>query len=202
MRHRLIGQIASAGFASGDRLVIGRWHRSPIGPFADVMWGRPDGERVLLSAGHRSERFITAVYSFDRTEVVALTVAGDDRFVRITAGPLEIEMTAGAGWRIPGPRPAWFTRLVEGPVARAAMGVHTYGVSPTGVREWYQADLWRPVRFARARLGGVDLGPMGPVDPPVSVGFTDPPRRPSIVSVRPLLHDPSGRLDAVLADLG
>lgn len=202
MRHRLIGHISSAGFDSGDRIVVGLWNRSPIGPFADVMWARPTGERVLLSASTRAERFITAIYRFDATEIVPLELTGSDRAVQVTAGPLRVEMAAGAGWRIPGPRPAWFTRLVERPVARAAMGVSTYGVSPTGVREWYQADLWRPVDSARASHRGTDLGRLRPLDPPLGVGFTDPPRRPSIVSVRPLLEDPAGRLDRLLRDLG
>ena len=36
------------------------------------------------------------------------------------------------------------------------------------------------------------------LDPPLGVGFTDPPRRPSVVAVRPLLHDPTGRLDEIV----
>lgn len=48
---------------------------------------------------------------------------------------------AGRGWRLPSGRlrtPA-VTRWIEGPIARGVMGVRTYGVSPTGVREWYRA---------------------------------------------------------------
>jgi hypothetical protein len=39
------------------------------------------------------------------------------------------------------------------------------------------------------------------VRPPVGVGFSEPPSRPSWVDVRPLLLDPSGHLDAVLDQL-
>jgi hypothetical protein len=90
------------------------------------------------------------------------------------------------------------TRWVEGPIARAAMGVRTYGESPTGVREWYRADEYRPLVAAEGSVAGADLGPMAPFATPAGFGFSEPPRRPALVKVRPLLEDPSGRLDAVL----
>lgn len=201
-RWSLDGVIAAAGFASGDRIVVGHWWSSPIGPLTDVMWATATGERVLLSPDDRASAFIEAVYRFDRVEVVPFDdVAGGERFVRLRAGDLAVEMTAGAGWRVPGSSAAWFVRGVQGPVARVAMGVRTYGVSPTGVREWYRASVWRPVTFARASVAGTDLGPVRPVDPPLAVGVSEPPRRPSIVRVSPLLEDPSGRLDEVVAEL-
>ena len=70
------------------------------------------------------------------------------------------------------------------------MGVRTYGVSPTGVQEWYRADRWCPVSAGAAAVAGVDLGPIGPVDPPCGFGFSEPPKRPSITAVRPLLAFP------------
>ncbi len=81
------------------------------------------------------------------------------------------------------------------------MGLRTFGTSPTGVREWYQALAWRPVVTGAARLDGRSLGALGPVEPPLGVGFSEPPRRPSMVLVRPVLEDPSGRLDDILAGL-
>jgi hypothetical protein len=190
----------SAGFTSGDRFMVGHWASSPIGPLDDVMWGRPDGERVLLASDEREAAFITAVYRFDRVEVGPVRTTADDGVIELVAGDLELRARAGRGWRLPlRRRPAWFTRWVEGPVARAAMGVRTYGTSPTGVREWYQAERSRPVVAATARLAGRDLGALQTRWDPVGVGFTEPPRRPSWVDVRPLLEDPSGRLDALLA---
>jgi hypothetical protein len=70
------------------------------------------------------------------------------------------------------------------------MGVETYGVSPTGVEEWYQATAWRPVVSAHAVVAGEDLGALSPVDPPCRFGFSEPPRRPSLTQVRPLLRFP------------
>jgi len=56
------------------------------------------------------------------------------------------------------------------------------------------------VRTASASVAGQDLGRLCRRWDPVRVGFTEPPRRPSWVVVRPLLEDPSGRLDRVLGD--
>jgi hypothetical protein len=191
--------IVSAGFASGDRFMVGHWSSSPIGRLDDVMWGRPDGERVLLAASAREADFIAAVYRFDRVEVVPVRARSGGGVLELQAGDLELRARAGRGWRLPlRRRPAWFTRWVEGPVARVAMGVHTYGTSPTGVRQWYQAERSRPLVEASARVGGRDLGALVRRWDPVRVGFTEPPRRPSWVDVRPLLEDPSGRLDQLL----
>ena len=41
------GRITSCGFDSGDRIVIGMWESSPFGSFADIMWAKPDGTKIL-----------------------------------------------------------------------------------------------------------------------------------------------------------
>ena len=169
----------------------------------DVMWARPDGERVLLVDRPEAGRFISAVYGFDRVEVVEIGGWLHQRSLRLSAGGVLLELRAGPGWRLPFARlrvPA-VTRWIEGPIARAVMGVRTYGRSPSsGVREWYRADEYRPVVSATASIDGRDLGALVPfaADAPARFGFSEPPRRPSMVRVRPRLHDPSGRLDAVL----
>ena len=167
------------------------------------MWAQPDGTRVLLAPDDRAAAFIGAVYCFDRVEVVDLIGGSDARGLEITAGGLRLSMTAGPGWRIPlaGARPPWVTRWVEAPLARALFGVRAYGVSPTGVREWYRADEHRPVTAASAAFEGADLGLLADLVPDVGFGFSSPPRRPSFVAVRPLLQDPTGRLDRVIAGL-
>lgn len=205
VRHRMEGIIAACGFASGHRVVVGHWARSPLGPMSDVMWAEPDGTRTLFAPSDAVATFITAVYDFDRVEVGALAVSGDERGVEVSIrdDARTVRMAAGPGWRIPPTRrPAALTRWVEAPVARALMGVQTYGVSSRGVREWYQATTWRPVTAARATLDGHDLGARAPVEPPCRFGFSEPPSRPSITAVGPLLEDPTGRLDRILAELG
>ena len=169
----------------------------------DVMWARPNGERVLLVPSAAVRAFVTAVYRFDRVYLEPIVASFDGRRLALEAGELALWMQGGAGWRLPlgWARPAWFTRWVEGAVATPLLGVHTYGVSPTGVREWYRADHYRPVIDAHASVAGTDLGPLRRLDRPLRFGFSDPPRRPSIVIVRPRLHDPSGRLDEVLASV-
>lgn len=201
VRHSMAGLIAGAGFPSGDRLVVGHWQVTPLGPFSDVMWADPDGRRTLWVADERVGAFISAVYEFDAVEVTDLAVEGDARRLTARADWFDLELTGGRARPIPFRRPAWFTRVVEGPIARAVMGVRTYGVSPTGVREWYRADAWHPVTGGRLTVRGEDRGAAGPVRPAAGFGFSEPPERPTITRVRPLLEDPSGALDALLARL-
>lgn len=181
--------------------MVGSWERSPLGPFADVMWATPDGERRLLVPSGAAGAFVSAVYTFDRVEVVpfAHELAGPE--LDVVAGDVRLHVTAGPGWRIPFGRlrTPGVTRWMEGPVAAALLRVRTYGTSPTGVEEWYRADEYRRVVAARATVGGRDLGPLRPRWTAAAFGFSEPPRRAAMVRVRPLLRDPSGKLDAVLA---
>ncbi|QYG92523.1 hypothetical protein HC251_08760 [Iamia sp. SCSIO 61187] len=193
-RLRMEGVIGAAGFASGDRVVVGLWTRSPVGPLADVMWASPTGVRTLHVGSSAGADFITSVYEFDDVVVdPGLAVEGDGRSLAVSLPAVDavVTMIAGPGWHIPPPRrPAWVTRWVERPLARALMGVETYGVSPRGVEEWYQATAWRPVVTARATVAGRDLGGLAAIDPPARFGFSEPPRTPSITEVRPLLGFP------------
>ena len=189
-RVELRGVIASSGFASGHRVVVGHWADGPLGAMTDVMWADPDGRRTLVAPSDAVADLITSVYAFDAVEVTDVEVVTGHRRLLVRTGRRELELMAGRGIRLPVPRPAWVTRFVEAPVARALMGVQTYGTSPSGVREWYRADGYRRLASARAALDGVDLGAMAPVDPPCGFGFSEPPRRPSWVEVRPLLEGP------------
>jgi hypothetical protein len=196
------GTISSTGFASGDRFVVGHWLRSPVGPTVDVMWARPDGERVLLAPDVETADFVQSVYRFDRCGIVGLdALAGPTALALRTVGlgvsglaegELELHLRAGGpALRLPD-RPLWFTRWVERPVARAVMDVRTWGVSPTGVHEWYQAAACRFAVSATATVDGRDLGAMAPLRPACGFGFSESPRRPSIVEVRPTLGVPPG----------
>ncbi len=190
--HRMDGTISSSGFASGDRFVVGRWDRSPVGPTVDVMWARPDGERVLLAPDERTLDLVTAVYRFDRTQVVPVRVDHGPRHLHLRAGPVELLLHAGRPVLWLPPRPRWFTRVVEAPVAWPLLGVRTYGTSPTGVQEWYQAVSCRFLGAATGRVEGRDLGAMSGLRPPCGFGFSESPARPSMVRVRPVLRVPPG----------
>lgn len=201
MQVELRGTIASAGFASGDRVVVGWWDDGPLGAMRDVMWVRPDGCRVLLAESAAVARFVSGVYGFDEVEVVGFRGYRDDRSLALDAGPLAIRLAAGGAVPLP-PRPAWVTRYVERPVARRLLGVETYGVSPTGVREWYRTVRYRPVTWGRLRVDGRDAGAVGRLEPRLGVGFSEPPAAPSMVTVRPRLVDDGGALARALGRSG
>lgn len=187
---RMQGTISSCGFARGDRLVVGAWSSSPIGPTVDIMWADPDGMRTLVAPDEATAEFVTSVYDFDRVEVVAIEALARPRSLDLVAGDLSLRLRAdGAGFRLP-PRPRWATRWIERPGAWALMRVRTFGTSPTGVREWYQARACRFVTDGSASLRGQDLGALTRVWPPCRFGFSEPPARPSIVEVEPTLGVP------------
>jgi hypothetical protein len=175
--------------------VVGTWEHSPLGRLDDLMWARPDGRRLLLAGTQRAADYVSAAYGFDEVVVGPLRVDLHGRSLDLQAPErgLELHLTGGLGLRVPWARPAWFTRWVEGPIARRLLGVNTYGVSPTGVREWYRAVSIRQVVAGWASLAGVDLGRLGPIDPPTGFGFSEPPRLPSMVGVHPLLEWPATR---------
>ena len=186
----LVGTITSLGFVGGHRFVVGDWASSPVGAFSDVMWARPSGDRVLL-APERAAEFVTSVYPFDDVRCCVVTVASDSRGVAVDAGGLALRVVLG---RVAAPfprRPRWVTATVENWVARLLLGVRTYGVSPTGVTEWYRTRSLRFVESAYGSLEGRDLGALCAVERPVGFGFTDPPRRPARTSLRVDLRRPS-----------
>jgi hypothetical protein len=182
----LLGVIASAGFASGDRFVCGVWQRSPLGPIADLMWAAPDGRRRLVAGTAETAAFVSAVYGFDEV-VVDPGFSGRIAAGRVVAvdAPLlglRLRARAGRGWPIPLLGPPWVTRYLAAPVARRVMGVQTYGASPSGVREWYRARWYRragpratraarPARALRVqRAAAASLGRLGAAAAARSVG--------------------------------
>lgn len=177
------GTISSAGFASGDRFVVGHWPISPVGPMGDVMWGTPEGRRILLAPSDAVADFVTSIYDFDEIRIGPLTTASDGRVTTAQGFGLDLRLVGGRKVPIPFPRPLSVTRFVEAPIARALMGVETFGTSNRGATEWYQSRGWRWVEDGHAVLDGQDLGAPGAVEPPLSVGFSEPPSRPSVVDV-------------------
>ncbi len=201
-RYELAGTIASAGFSSGHRFVVGHWDESPLGPMDDVMWARPDGERILLVDRPAVAALVTSVYRFDEVETVPMACRLEDDVLEISAGDLRLRMRAGGRRRripLPALRGQPWVRPLERLASRALLGVQTYGVSPTGVREWYRADEYRRVVAAEASWAGRDLGQLGRFHAPARFGFSEAPRSPAMVKVRPLLEDPSGRMGFPLA---
>lgn len=189
---RFEGEICGFGTASGHRIVIGSWPRSPFGPFADVMHEHPDGLRILRAPSAEIARFVEETYRFDRVDVVPVSV---DRFpgrLTLAAGDLAAEVVIGRRsvlgqlLRVVPNRiatsPRWCTAI--DPVARAVMdGVRTKGTAGNDRREWYGATDQHLLARVQATLGGDDLGALADVWPPVRFGFSSTPRTPSIVAV-------------------
>ncbi|MET9086064.1 hypothetical protein ABZX77_30015 [Streptomyces sp. NPDC004237] len=186
------GWIAGLGTASGTRLVLGHWPRSPFGPFSDVMLEREDGERLLLAPTRRTAEFIGGTYDFDTVRVVPVDVHAVADAWTVTAGPLRLRFTTGRRAPlghllrvVPGPvarRSAWCA-VTDG-VARVLLpGVRTRGSAGNGRREWYGARDLLTIRALSGEFGGADLGALAPVDPPVRFGFGSVPRGPALTRV-------------------
>lgn len=183
----MAGTISSCGFARGDRFVVGSWQQSPIGPTIDVMWAAPDGTRTLLAPDGATASFVSSVYGFDRVLITPFEALSTPSSLDLRAGPLELHLRTGGRVLTLPHRPLWFTRRIERPIARALLGVETWGTSPTGVQEWYQATACRFVTTAEAELTGMGLGPKASLRPACRFGFSESPARPTIVEVRPVL---------------
>ncbi|MGQ0632078.1 MAG: hypothetical protein ACT4P1_13740 [Sporichthyaceae bacterium] len=206
IRLRFDGFIAGLGTASGTRIVVGHWPRSPFGPFTDVMVERGDGHRILLAPTAQIADFVGATYTFDEVQIVEVTtVTGPDRW-RVWAGPLDVRFTLGrrtalglALKAIPGrlaAHPAWIAAL-DRPSAVILPGVRTRGSAGNGRREWYGARDLHPITAVHAAWLGHDLGALADVAPPVTFGFGSAPRRPALVRITttielPVRHAPTG----------
>lgn len=198
------GCIAAGGFRAGDTVVVGCWRRSPLGRLVDVMWVRPDGERVLLAPSAAAAVYVSTLYAFDRTEVVDIEGGFDGSAVAVCAGPLRVRLEAGPrDWRSwlfalrPRPlrrSPAWIgfedrlARPFVGRIIGGADGVRAAGVAPGGQREWYGVDDYRPVTAGRLEVAGHDAGDLTALRPDLGIGLSTFPTVPAVVHVGTLIE--------------
>ena len=185
------GTISSVGFPDGNRFVIGHWTNSPIGEFTDLMWGTPEGKKILLATNERVSNFVSAIYDFDETRIGDLKIDSDGRSTFVSGFGLKINLRGGSIRGFISPRPLYFTRFIENPIASMSMGVQTFGTSSRGVTEWYQARKWRWVTSGETELNGRSLGSPCPFIEPLRVGFSEPPRRSAIVELQVTIRFPS-----------
>lgn len=191
-RLRFDGSIAGMGTASGVRIVVGHWPRSPFGAVGDVMVEEADGHRLLVAPTPELAGFIADTYEFDEVRVAPVTITPAGELWTVAAGPLDLRFRLGRrGWlgsllrAVPPPlarRPAWIA-AVDLPARLVLPGVRTRGGTAGGRREWYGAQDLRPIVGLSARLDGRDLGPLAPVTPPVRFGFGSTPRDAAVVRV-------------------
>lgn len=189
---RFDGWIAGIGTASGARVVLGHWPRSPFGPFSDVMVEEADGHRLLLAPTRETADFVAGTYVFDEVRVVPVEVrVAGHRHWTVTAPPLHLRFGTGrrnlpglALRAVPGglaARPGWIA-LWDRP-ARLLLGARTHGSARTGRHQWYGARNLHPVTSVTVTYEGHDLGALAPVDPPVRFGTGSTPRRPCLVRI-------------------
>ncbi len=194
-RQRFRGRIAGVGSTSGVRVVVGWWHESPFGPFADAMVERADGHRILLAPSEQVRDLVATTYVFDEARVEPFTVsAGGVAGAQWVVESPSLVLRLDVGGRVPVgqllrlvPRgvaqsPAFAT--LADPVARVAMrGVRTRGMARAGRREFYGATDLRGVTGLTGALDGIPLGDLAAVDPACRFGFSSTPRRPSVTDV-------------------
>ena len=68
------GRITSTGFSTGPGIVIGDWSESKLGNFTNIMWGKPDGTRVLLSPSAKHAEYVSRIYTFEEVRIVDFEV--------------------------------------------------------------------------------------------------------------------------------
>jgi hypothetical protein len=186
------GWILGTGTASGTRVVLGHWPRSPLGAISDVMVQRPDGHRVLLAPSSEVAEFVGATYTFDEVLVVPIEVARPDgRTWVLDAGPLRLRARTGSRpvlGRLLSAVPARLARtpawvgLLDLP-ARLTTGLRTRGSAGNGRTEWYGVQDLHRVAGVDATWDGEPLGAVAPVRPPVTFGFGSVPPWPCVVRV-------------------
>jgi hypothetical protein len=192
VRLRFTGYIAAAGTASGTRIVVGHWRRSPFGPVSDLMTEDRTGHRTLYAPTAALAGFIAAPYAFDEVMVTPVEVDRSPATWSVTAGPLVCAFDVGRRpplglllRAVPGPlaRSTAWASLVDRPARLVLPGVRTRGTAGNARREWYGATDLHRITALRARVDGVDLGVIAPVTPAVRFGFGSTPAMPAVVAV-------------------
>jgi len=174
------------------RLVVGHWHRTPLGEFSDVMVETAIGHRLLLGPTTEVAELIGSTYTSDEVRIEPVSVTGSA--TGWTVATPSLTLTVGIGRRTPLGRllrvvptrlatePAWAS--AADPISRVVMrGVRTRGSAGAGRREWYGATDVHEIVSLNGEFDGMDLGGLAPVDPPCRFGFSSTPRRPSVTDV-------------------
>ena len=182
------GRISSSGFASGDRIVIGDWKKSPLGSFTNVMWAKPDGTRVLLSPSQKHADYVSALYNFEEVHIAPIEVIRQSKSIEIKAPPLDIKLHWGMEFGLPIPRPRRFISTVEQWFAKVFFGTSTHGLTCNGLREWYCIYSLSKIKHATAVCEGVDLGNPSNFEINACFGFSEPPKKPSSVRLRSIIE--------------
>lgn len=198
-RSRFHGEIFGIGTASGVRVVIGHWTRSPLGEFSDVMVQFAGGHRLLLAPNDEVREFVTATYTFDEVYLTPVEFTRHGNTVEVEADDLRVTLSTGRPTllgRMLNLMPAavvtapWFCRISD-PIARVVLrGVRTRGSAGNDRREYYGARHQHRITEVDATWRGEDLGHLTPVSPPVTFGFGSTPAAPSVTSITTTIDTP------------
>ena len=178
------GRITSSGFDSGDRIVVGAWKTSKFGEFTDIMWAKPDGTRVLIAPTQEIADYVTDMYTFDEVILENITTTQGGRNLKINCSSMELEFTWNRGFSIPFKRSLFFISTVELFFAKLLFSTRTYGITKNNRKEWYAIDRVSKVVQATAKIKGIDVGSLTPMNEPCKFGFSEAPKKPSSCVVR------------------
>jgi len=152
----------------------------------------PDGHRTLIAPTAEVAAFVPSIYSFDEVVTAPVSWRKVEGGIEVIAGDLTVRLRIGGISALGvlmrlvpqsfATSPGWL-RLID-PVARILVpGSGTAGSAGGGRREYYGVTLVRSITHLHAVRGGIDLGALARVDPPVRFGFGSAPATPSLVDV-------------------
>ena len=177
------GRISSCAFTSGDRVVIGDWHESPLGRFTDIMWANKDGKRTLVAPNQDVADYVNSMYEFEETIIEDISINNSERQLSLNSATMNFELKWDKGWPIPFKRSLFFIATVELFFAKLFFGTKTHGTTNNQRKEWYAIDRVSKIKSASGRINGQDLGDMTNMSP-CKFGFSEAPKKPSSCEVR------------------
>lgn len=173
-------------------MVVGVWHSSPFGAFADAMVQTADDRRLLLAPTAEVAEFVSATYAFDEVRVRAIAAELSGHRLTVTGADLDVTAELGGPARfdrllrlVPGPLASapWWLRVINPVAGLLVPGVHTAGTAGGGRREYYGVRRSRRISALSGRFDGVRLGGLADLEPPVAFGFSSAPTDPQLVTV-------------------
>jgi hypothetical protein len=179
------GRITSCGFDSGDRIVIGLWEKSPFGSFADIMWARPDGTKILIAPNEKIGEYIDSLYEFDEIRIEEIKIQRNRKEIIFNCTDIQCQFNWGNEISfLVKRRPLWFVSTIEYFFGWLIFRTKTHGKTKNGRKEWYVVDKISRLKKAKAKISGKDLGRYTKFSPKANFGFSDPPKMPASVIVR------------------
>ena len=179
------GRITSCGFDSGDRIVIGMWESSPFGSFADIMWAKPDGTKILIAPNSEIGDYIYSLYDFDEVRIEEIKIKRKLKEICFSTTDINCQFNWGKEISfLVKRRPLWFVATVEYFFGWLIFRTKTHGKTKNGRKEWYVVDKISRLKNAKAEIAGKNLGHYSKFSPKANFGFSDPPNMPASVLVR------------------